>query len=86
MSVADARQRREEIGRIGVDLLENTIYPTLDPADEGKFVVVDTASGEYEIDGDDLAAVKRLRERLPDAQPFLGRYGHPAAYSLRSPR
>lgn len=85
MSVIHSRQSLETIGRLGLEFLAR-IYPTLDPADRGKFVAVDTISEEYEVDRSELAAADRLHERCPGAEPFLGRYGYPEAHVLRSPR
>jgi hypothetical protein len=51
--------------------------------DDGKFVAVDIASGEFEMDDDDYAAVTRLRTRCPSAEVWLERVGQPAACRMR---
>lgn len=43
--------------------------------DEGKFVVIDIETGEYEIDADELAASDRLLASHPTAQVWLRRVG-----------
>ena len=86
MAIADPKQQREEIARLGNELLNGKIFPGLAPSDHGKFVAVDTTSGAYEVNESDLAAINRLRDRCPDSAMFLGRLGHATAYSLRSPR
>ena len=44
------------------------------------------APQNFEIDDDDFAAVTRLRARLPAAEVWLARAGHPAAYQIRRVR
>ena len=61
-------------------LYRERIRPTLTDSDIGKFVIIDTNSGEYEIDRDDLAASHRLHSRLPDAFGYIMRVGYSAAY------
>ena len=67
----------EELARLGAEVFDRRVRPSLRPVDDGKFVAVDVVSGEYEIDPDDYAAVTRLRARLPSAEPWLFRVGSP---------
>ncbi len=62
----------DEIARIGADLLERYIAPTLPAAGVNKSIAVDIRLGEYEIDDDDYPAVHRLRLRVPGAEVWLG--------------
>jgi len=73
----------EEVARLGSDILECEVMPTIRPVDEDKYVAIDVESGEYEIDEEDYTAVKRLRTRRPAAEIWLGRIGQPAAYRMR---
>lgn len=73
----------DEVGRLGEEILAREIYPTLEPADEGKFIALDVVSGDYELDEDDYAAVSRLRARRTSRGIWLGRVGEPAAYRMR---
>ena len=66
----------------GQALYERDILPTLDPSARGKFLVLDVESGDYEIDSSELAALKRVRARRPDARVYLLRVGFPAAYRI----
>ena len=56
---------------IGRAIYQEKIRPTLGPEYKGKIVVIDIKSGDYEIaDGPlkgHLEAVRKLRERRPDA-------------------
>ena len=80
MPAAEPRRSLEELARLGAEAFERRVRPSLLPAADGKFVAVDVDSGNYEVDEDDYAAVTRLRTRLPAAEIWLLRAGHPAAY------
>ena len=66
--------------QFAVALYREKIRPTLTDADIGKFVIIDTNSGEYEVDRDDLTASDRLHGRMPDAFGYIMRVGYSAAY------
>jgi hypothetical protein len=83
MSATEPRLSREELARRGEDTFTRRVLPTLRPEDEGKFVAIDVESGTFEVDEDDHAAVSRLHLRVPGAQVWLVRAGHPAAHRVR---
>ena len=60
MSVSKPRYSKEEFARRGDEIYDRDISPDVEPADEGKFVVIDIETGEYEVDQDELAASDRL--------------------------
>jgi len=66
----------------GHALYEREILPRLDPHARGKFLAVDVDTGDYEVDSDELAALKRVRARRPDARLYLLRVGFPSAYRI----
>lgn len=76
------RYSMEEFARRGDALYENKIRPLVEEGNQGKFVLIDIETGEYEVDEDELAASDRLRERIPDAQPWLVRIGSRYAYRI----
>ena len=86
MKVKRPRYSKEEFARRGDEIYERDIKPRLKPDDEGKFVAVDIETGEWEIDGDELAAMDRLDARIPDAQTWLVRVGYRGVIHFRSPR
>lgn len=86
MSATEPRLSREDLARRGDETYAQQIRPLLHPEDEGKFVAVDVESGAFEVDEDDHAAVSRLHLRVPGAQVWLVRAGHPAAHRLRRGR
>jgi hypothetical protein len=71
-----------EVAARGEQLYRDHIQPQMQAADLDKFVVIDVASGDFEIADDDLAATKRLLSRRPDAFLYGVRVGHSAAYAL----
>ncbi len=86
MPAADSRRPREEYARLGRTAYSHVVEPQLRPEDDGKFVVLDIDTGDYELDADELAAAARMKARKPDADLWLECVGQPAAYRLRSPR
>jgi hypothetical protein len=77
-----SRYPKEEIARRGDEMYERDISPHLKKEDEGKFILIDIMSGDYEVDDDEIAASDRLRARRPQAQPWLRRVGSRYAYRL----
>lgn len=83
MPCTDPLHTPEELARLGTEVFNRQVRPSLRPEDDGKFVAVDVRTGEYEVDDDDYAAVARLRARVPSAEIWLERAGEPAAYRIR---
>lgn len=73
----------EEVARRGELLYNERIRPHLNEVtDEGKLVVIDIETGEYEIDEDDIAATLRALAKRPDAITYGVRVGHRGVYRL----
>ena len=72
----------EQIAERGQALYDQVIRDSLGPSEHGKFLVVDIETGDYEIDLDELAAVKRARAKHPAAAFYILRVGHHTAYRL----
>lgn len=70
-----------EVTAIGEAIYRERIRSKVEPAQKGKFVVIDVESGDYEIDADDASATRRLLKRRPDAMTYGVRVGYRAAYS-----
>lgn len=58
--------------------------PRLSPADDGKYVLIDIETVDYEIDQDEIAASDRLLARHPDAQVWMRQVGSRYARRLRA--
>ena len=66
----------------GEAIYEQSIRGRVEGTAQGKIVVIDVESGDFEIDSDDASATARLLERCPDAVTFAVRVGHPATYRM----
>jgi hypothetical protein len=71
-----------EVAQRGRDLYEREIRPKVETSHQGEFLVLDIATGDYEIAEDDLTASDRLLARHPDAILYGLRIGQQAAYRL----
>ena len=72
----------EEIGERADKIYEGQIKRLVEPQENGKFIVIDVESGDYEIDRDSLAAEDRLMARQPNAIGFLTRVGPDTAFHI----
>ncbi len=79
--MAGAIDESGEVTAIGEAIYKEKIRSKVEPAQKGKFVVIDVESGDYEIDTDDASATRRLLKRRPDAVTYGVRVGYRAAYS-----
>lgn len=69
------RYSREEVARRGDEIYESEVLPRLNPADDGKYALIDIETADYEIDRDEIAASDRLFARHPDAQVWMRQIG-----------
>ena len=70
------------IGELGKEIYREQIKHLVEPRENGKFIVIDIESGDYEIDGEHLTASRRLWERRPDSVRYASRVGNLAAYHI----
>ena len=63
-------------------IYQKKIKHLVEPQENGKFIVIDVESGDYEIDEQDVVASSRLRERRPNAVTYGVLIGYRVAYSL----
>ena len=85
------RYSKEEFAQKGDALYDSEIRSQVEEGNHGKIVAIDIETGAFEVADELLAASKRLLSRLPDAQTWFVRIGHPAvdhfgARSLRTTR
>ena len=83
MPATEPRLSLEELARLGSEVFDRRVRPALRPEDDGKFVAIDVATGDHEIDADDYTAVTRLRARNPTAEVWLEMAGQPTPYKIR---
>lgn len=86
-SLAKPQQRDlspEEYEALAEKVYLTKVLPTLDEEPVGWFMSVDLNSEDHELDENHGTAVRRLRERHPDANLFTTRVGFPSAYQFTS--
>jgi hypothetical protein len=71
-----------EIVRRGEAIYENELRDRVEPANHGRFLVLDLESHDFEIDDDDLTATTRLLDRHPSGVLYGLKIGHSAAYRI----
>lgn len=79
MPATEPRPAPDDIGRLGDELIDRLVKPTLRPEDHGKFIAIDVGTGDYEVDVDDYSAVMHLRARRPAGELWLAQAGYPTA-------
>ena len=73
-----------DLMKMGQAMYRKDILPRMTDADRGMFVVMDIASGDYEMDIRSADAAGRLSRRRPDAVLHLERVGSPTPVSAIS--
>ena len=76
------RYSSEEVVRQGKAVYEQQLRAKVESGNIGKFLVIDIETGAYEIDRDEVAALKRAKAKRPDAPLYMLRIGYRAAYHL----
>jgi hypothetical protein len=82
MATTEPTHSLDTLAALGQEIFDKKVRPALRPEDDGKFVAIDVATADYEIDEDDYAAIARLRSRKSDADIWLMRAGYSAAYRI----
>jgi hypothetical protein len=80
--VPHPRYTSSEIVQRGQALYDQQIRDQIDPGAKGKFLVLNIETGEYELDVDELAALRRAKVKHPDAPLYILRVGDATAYRL----
>jgi hypothetical protein len=80
--MAHPRYATDEIVERGQALYDRQIREKVEPQHNGKFLVLDIETGEFEIDADSVAAVERATAKHPDPALYLLRVGFPTAVKL----
>jgi len=68
----------EEIVRRGEELYDRQIRAFVEPANTGKYIAINIASGEYEIGHDYMVLSREMQARQPEAELCVLRIGFPA--------
>ena len=73
---------KEEVCDRGEKIYADQIKVLVEPKENGKFIVIDIESGDYEVHEKMFTASRQLRERRPDCVGYGGRVGYDAAYHI----
>jgi len=68
---------KEEVAARGRAIYEQAIRDKVEADNRGKYLVIDINTGEYEMDEDDVAAMKRAAANHPDGVLYGMRVGYP---------
>ena len=84
MTVRQPRYSKEEFARRGDEIYESQVRTQVEEGNHGKIVAIDIETGNFEVADAPMAAVDRLYEREPNAQPWVIRIGHRAVFRFGS--
>lgn len=76
------RYSSHEIAQRGRQLYDEQLRAQVTPGNLGKFLVIDIETGDYEIDPEELAALRRAQAKHPEAPLYMVRIGDRTAYHL----
>jgi hypothetical protein len=78
---------KEEISQLGHNLYEARLRSQVETDENiGQIIAIDVNTGDYEIDGDLLAACHRLKVHRPDATTWIARIGYDSVYAIGGTR
>ncbi len=77
-----ANYTTEEVAARGEAIYAKQIRAQVEAGNQGKFLVLDIETGDYEIDAEDLQATLRMLAKRPAAVLYGLRIGYPTAYRL----
>jgi hypothetical protein len=80
MAVRQPRYSKEEFAQRGDALYESAVRAQVEAGNDGRIVAIDIETGAFEVADEVVAASEKLLERIPDAQTWFIRIGHPAVY------
>jgi hypothetical protein len=76
------RENASQIAARGREIFEHRLRGLLEPDNNGKFIVIDVETGDYEIDEDDLIASMRAYNKRPEGVCYGMRIGYSSAGTL----
>lgn len=77
-----ANYTTEEVATRGEAIYAEQLRGQVEAGNNGKFLVLDIETSDYEIDADDLQATLRMLSKRPAAVLYGLRIGYPTAYRL----
>lgn len=65
------KEETEASSRRGLEFYHERIKPLLNDKDDGRFIAIDSHTGDYEIGDSEWDVVEGLKARLPDAEVLV---------------
>ncbi len=84
MAVRQPRYSKEEFARRGNEIYQSQIRQRVEEDNKGRIVAINIETGAYELADTPIAAVDKLYEQYPNAQPWVIRIGHRSVYRFGS--
>ena len=72
----------EQVAHRGEAIYQEKIKSAVEPKHRGRFVAINVATGEYEIDDRMLPALQRAQAKWRDKQLYVKRVGYEAAVRI----
>ncbi len=77
-----AHPPKEDVVRRGKELYEQHIRAKVEAGNKGKMLIIDIETGEFEMDDNELTAIRRARAKHHDAVLYGMRIGFPTAHKI----
>lgn len=66
----------------GKEIYETRLRSLVAEGNRGKFLVIDVQTGEYDLDADEMSALRSAKQRRKDAPLFVMRIGFATAHKM----
>ncbi|MDQ2730143.1 MAG: hypothetical protein M3Y56_00665 [Armatimonadota bacterium] len=76
------RYTSAEIVARGEEIYARDLQAEVEQEHRGEFLVVDIETGRYELDADEVAALKRAVEQSPGPNHYIKRIGYSSAHGI----
>ena len=83
MTPAVPQQSQEDIVQHGQEIYQRHVKPKLTAEDDGKYVVIDVGTEEFEVGHNEWDAIELLSTRHQGSQLWITRIGQPYRMSFR---
>jgi hypothetical protein len=81
-TMSQTSYRADEVVRRGEEIYQRDLKSKVEPIHNGEILVLDIDTGDYEIDREEVAALKRAIDRHPNGTRYIKRIGFPATHRL----
>ena len=72
----------DEVVRRGEEIYQRDLKSKVEPIHNGEFLVLDLDTGSFEIDPDEVTALRRAIDRHPEGTRYIKRIGYSVSHRL----